>query len=119
MRARDFLPEAKKARAHKDHVSTMPMSMIYPDMDPGYDYYRFMNVVAAHGHHKAPHDHDHFRDHPFASAYTDEEREMLDKSLKGLGHKTKWLTKEPGKEPESTQKNSPVPHNSGARRKKK
>lgn len=119
MKASEFVSEAKKSKTHKDHVSTMPMSMVYPDMDPGYDYYRFMNIVAAHPHHKAPHDHHHFRDHPFAAAYTQQERDMLDQSIKGLGHKTKWLTKEPGREPDSTHKHSPVPHNSGAKRKKK
>jgi hypothetical protein len=118
MRASEFISEAKKAKAHPEHVSTMPRSMVFPDMDPGYNYYRFMNVVAAHPHHKAPHDHDHFRDHPFASVYTDEEHKMLKDSLKGLGYKTKWLTKEKGKEPDSVHKISPVPHNSGKRKKK-
>ena len=119
MRAREFLSERKKVDTHPEHKSTMPASMVYPDMDPGYDYYRFMNVVACNGHHDAPHDHNHFRDHPFASAYTDQERDMLDKSLRGLGHKVKWLTKEKGKEPDSVNKSSPVPHNSGVRKKKK
>lgn len=119
MRAWEFITEAKKARAHAEHQSTMPMSMVYPDMDPGYDYYRFMNVVAAHPHHKAPHDHDHFRDHPFVSVYTQEEKEMLDNSIKGLGHKVKWMTKKPPTEPKSVNKSSPVPHNSGAKRKKR
>jgi hypothetical protein len=119
MRAKDFIPEAKKSKAHPEHKSTMPASMVYPDMDPGYDYYRFMNIVAAHPHHKAPRDHDHFRDQPFASAYTDAEVDMLNKSLKSSGHKAKWLTKEKGKEPDSVHRVSPVPHNSGAKRKKK
>ena len=63
MRAREFITE-KKAKIHPDHKSALGPSMVYPDMDAGYDYYRYMNVVAAHPHHKAPHDHDHFRDHP-------------------------------------------------------
>lgn len=118
MRANEFVSEGKKAKTHRDHVSTMPASMVYPDMDPGYDYYRFMNIVAAHPHHKAPHDHEHFRDHPFVSAYTDQEVEMLNNSIKGLGHKVKWLTKTKGVEPTSTNKSSPVPHNSGIKKKK-
>jgi hypothetical protein len=117
MRASEFINEAKKSKAHPEHISTMPRSMVYPDMDPGYDYYRFMNIVASHPHHSAPHDHHHFRDHPFASAYTDEEVEMLNQSIAGLGHKVKWLTKTKGVEPTSTNKASPVPHNSGKRKK--
>jgi hypothetical protein len=119
MRAREFIIERKKAVTHPEHKSTMPASVTYPDMEAGYDYYRFMNIVAAHPHHKAPHEHEHFRDQPFASVYTDQEMEMLNNSLKGLGHKMKWVTKEKGKEPDSVHKASPVPHNSGAKRKKK
>ena len=116
MRANEFVIEAK-GKANPEHTGTMQPSMVVHDMDPGYDYYRFMNVVAAHPHHKAPHDHHHFRDHPFVSAYTDQEVEMLNNSIKGLGHKVKWLTKTKGVEPTSTNKSSPVPHNSGKRKK--
>lgn len=118
MKIREFLAE-KKAKVHASHKAGMQPSMVFPDMDPGYDYYRYMNVVACHSHHKAPHDHEHFRDHPLALAYTQEEKEMLEKSLKGLGHKTKWITKEQGTEPEGTHIVSPVPQNSGAKRNKR
>ena len=117
MRAKEFVSETA-AKTHDEHVSTLPPSMVYPDMDPGYDYYRFMTVVASHPHHKAPHDHEHFRDHPVAAAYSSEEVDMLSNAIKGLGHKTMWITKEKGVEPSSTNKTSPVPHNSGARKKK-
>ena len=117
MRAAEFISEAK-AKTNGEHVSTMPPSLVYPDMDPGYGYYRFMTVVAAHPHHKAPHEHEHFRDQPLATVYCPEEMDMLNNAIKGLGHKSKWITKEKGREPDSNNKASPVPHNSGARRKK-
>ena len=53
MRAAEFITEAP-AKTNREHVSTMPPSLVYPDMDTGYEYYRFMTVVAAHPHHKAP-----------------------------------------------------------------
>ena len=117
MRAREFIVE-KKSKSHPSHRAGMQPSVVFPDMDPGYDYYRYMNVVAAHPHHKAPHDHEHFRDHPLAVAYTPHEQKMLERSLKGLGHKTKWITKNKSGETEGTHSISPVPHNSGAKRKK-
>ena len=118
MRAREFIVE-KKSKTNPAHRAGLQPALVFPDMDPGYDYYRYMNVVAAHPHHKAPHDHEHFRDHPLAMAYTPHQKEMLEKSLKGLGHKTKWITKEAGQEAEGTHTVSPVAHNSGAKRKKK
>lgn len=117
MRAAEFISEAK-AKTNGEHVSTLPPSLVYPDMDSGYDYYRFMTVVAAHPHHKAPHEHEHFRDQPLAAVYSPEEMDMLNDAIKGLGHKSRWITKEKGREPDSNNKVSPVPHNSGARRKK-
>jgi hypothetical protein len=118
MRAREFIVE-KKAKTNPAHKAGMQPSLVFPDMDAGYDYYRYMNVIASHPHHKAPHDHEHFRDHPLAIAYTPEEKEMLEKSLKGLGHKMKWITREEGTESKDTQTSSPVAHNSGAKRKKR
>ena len=117
MRAKEFIVE-KKSTTHPEQISTLPMSMVYPDMDAGYDYYRYMNIVASHPHHKASHDHDHFRDHPMAAAYTPEEMDMLNRSFKGLGHKMKWISKERGTEPDTVNNVSPVPHNSGKAKKK-
>jgi len=114
MRAAEFITEAP-AKTNREHVSTMPPSLVYPDMDTGYEYYRFMTVVAAHPHHKAPHDHEHFRDHPMAAAYSPQEVDILNDAIKGLGHKSNWITKEKGREPDSNNKVSPVPHNSGKR----
>lgn len=118
MRAKEFIVE-KKSKSHPSHKAGMQPSLVFPDMDPGYDYYRFMNIVASHPHHKPAHDHEHFRDHPLAIAYTPQEREMLEKSLSGLGHKMKWITKNKSSEAKGTHSTSPVPHNSGAKRKKR
>jgi hypothetical protein len=117
MRANEFVTEAK-SKVHPEHASTMPMSVVYPDMDMGYDYYRFMTRVASHPHHSSDHDHDHFRDNPVAAAYTQEEMDMLASAIRGTGYKSKVITDTKGVEPPSTNKASPVPHNSGARKKK-
>lgn len=116
MRANEFLNEAK-TKINNDHKSTMPMSVVYPDMDMGYDYYRFMTRVAGHPHHSADHDHDHFRDSPVAIAYTQQEMDMLKGAIRGTGYKSKIISNTKGIEPTSTNKASPVPHNSGKRKK--
>jgi len=117
MRANEFISEAK-SKVNPEHASTMPMSVVYPDMDMGYDYYRFMTRVAGHPHHDADHDHEHFRDSPVAAAYTQQEMDMLKGAIRGTGFKSKVISDTKGVEPHSTNKTSPVPHNSGARKKK-
>ena len=117
MRASEFISEGKKAKTHRDHVSTMPASMVYPDMDPGYDYYRFMMQVAA-SPTEVPSATE-FAATPFAMPYTEIEEKMIHDSLMKNGHKHKHITPHKSGEPKNTHITSPVPQNSGARRKKK
>jgi hypothetical protein len=118
MRAVEFILEAKKnAKTSAEHMCAMTPSMVLHDMDPGYDYYRFMSIVAGDEDSEMPAHHEHFNNTPFASAYTPEEHEMLIRGLKRMGRKHKQVTKEKSSEHSSTNSTSPVPHNSGARRK--
>ena len=118
MRAREFITE-KKARIHPDHQSALGPSMVYPDMDMGYDYYRFMTRVAGYPEHIAPHDHEHYRDYPVAAAYTQQELEMLKGSVKGTPWTGKVISDTDPHEPDSNNKVSPVNANSGKRIKRK
>jgi hypothetical protein len=116
MRAAEFVAEAK-GKTNPEHTSTMQPSMVVHDLDPGYDYYRFMIKVAGHPHIDSHHEHEHFRDHPVMTAYTQAEEDMLSATVKSMGKKASWITTENGKEPSSNNKVSPVPHNSGKRKK--
>jgi len=115
MRMSEFISEAS-AKAHDEHVSTMSMSMVLHDMDPGYDYYRFMSIIAGDRDHEMPASHEHFKAVPFVLAYTPEEQAMLIRGLKRMGKKHKFLAKDSSKEPDNTGNVSPVPHNSGRRK---
>jgi ABC-type uncharacterized transport system YnjBCD substrate-binding protein len=117
MRAYEIVTEAK-GKTNPEHSSTMQPSMVVHDMDPGYDYYRFMIKIAGYPQKNAAHDHEHFRDHPVMTAYTQAEEDMLSATVKGMGKKASWITTENGKEPSSNNKKSPVAFNSGARKKK-
>ena len=118
MRAAEFISEAK-GKANQEHISTMPRSMVYPNMDMGYDYYRFMTRVAGYPEHIAPHDHEHYRDYPVAAAYTPQELEMLKGSVKGTPWTGKVISDTDPQEPSTNNKTSPVNANSGKRIKRK
>ena len=117
MRAIEFISEAKtKAKANDEHICAMNPSMVLHDMDPGYDYYRFMSIIAGDKDSEMPSHHEHFNNTPFALAYTPEEHEMLIRGLKRMGRKHKQVTNHKSEEHTSTNNTSPVPHNSGARK---
>jgi len=117
MRAVEFVAEAK-SKTNPEHTSTMQPSIVVHDLDPGYDYYRFMIKVAGYPQTNAAQGHEHFRDHPVMTAYTQAEEDMLNATVKAMGKKASWITTENGKEPSSNNKASPIPHNSGARKRK-
>jgi hypothetical protein len=113
MRAVEFIFEAKKTKAPEEQVCAMNHSMVLHDMDPGYDYYRFMSIIAGDGDNKMDSHHEHFNATPFVMSYTPEEHEMLIRGLKRMGKKHKKISKDKSKEHTSTNNVSPVPHNSG------
>jgi hypothetical protein len=133
MRAREFIMERNKhphddhdpfggnvpktGKVHDDHTATMNPSLVLTDMDPGYDYYRFMMTVAA-----SPNDvpvETHLKAVPFSMPYTKQDEDMLHHALKRMGKNHSHITSDWASEPKSTNNTSPVPQNSGARRKKK
>ena len=117
MRAFEFISETKIEKTNTEHSSTMQPSMSISDMDSYYEFYRFMNVIAGDPENEVSSAHEHFRDTPLVMAYTPQEQEMLMRSIKKMGKKAKFITRNNGTEPSTTNSVSPVPHNSGARRK--
>lgn len=116
MRAVEFIKEGKSNKGHPEHLSAMSHSMTVPDMDSYHEYYKFMTAVAVDDS-QVPTDHDHFNDNPIMFAYTPEEKAMLLRGLKRMGKKPKYVTNGTSKEHKSTNTISPVPHNSGVKRK--
>jgi hypothetical protein len=116
MRANEFISE-NKGKSHHEQMSTLPPGITLNNMDSFYEYYKFLNAVAAYPNTHTTYDHDHFADNPVAFAYTPEEREMLIQSAKRMGKKIKHISKEKSSDPEGTNAASPVPHNSGRRKK--
>jgi hypothetical protein len=116
MRIKEFVSEAS-AKAHEEHLCAMSPSMVMHNMDPGYDYYRFMSIIAGDKDSNMPSHHEHFNNTPFAAAYTPEEHDMLIRGLKRMGKKHKKVSKNISQEHSSTHNISPIPHNSGAKRK--
>lgn len=90
--------------------------LVMPEMNPYYEYYRFMTMTAGEPDHKAPAK-GQLRDVPAALAYTPQEMQMLQKALKRMGKKGKLVTGCGSREPNDTYVNSPVPHNSGKKKK--
>ena len=117
MRAKDFIPEEKTKDVHPEQKAVMNPSLVLTDMDPGYDYYRFLMHAAA-----SPTDvpvDTVFKASPFAMPYTPQEEEMLHHGLGKMGKKHKHISPDDSREPDGTNAVSPVPQNSGRARKKR
>jgi len=107
MRAKEFISETL-AKAHAEQIAAMSPSMVLHDMDPGYEYYRFMSIVAGDDESTMNPKHEHFNATPFALAYTPEEHEMLIRGLKRLGKKHKKVAKDKSGEHDEVHSVSPV-----------
>lgn len=117
MRAREFITERDNTPATAK--AAMNNMLVLPDMDMYYEYYRFMSMVAGEPEIKIDGPADTFRDMPAAMAYTDAEHQMILNSLKRMGKKAKFVSGKGSAEMEDTNTKSPVPHNSGMRKKKR
>ena len=96
----------KVGDVHDDHKATMNPSMCFVDMDPGYEYYRFMMQAAA-----SPNDvpiSAALTSAPFSMPFTKEDEEMLHHALKRMGKKHRHITPHTSREPGSTHAKSPV-----------
>jgi hypothetical protein len=122
MRASEFVSEAKdyagaKGLSHQA-VTTIPNAFLYPELDnsSGYKAYRFGVALAG-----MP-DIDMPKEGPtglkmVTISYTPAEEEILQKTAKYFGTPRVRLTPEGSDEPSYVYQVSPVPHNSGKRKK--
>jgi hypothetical protein len=117
MRAKEFITERDNAPRHAK--AAMNNMLVLPDMDMYYEYYRFMSMVAGEPDVKVDGPADTFRDMPAAMAYTDEEQQMILNSLKRMGKKAKFVSGKGSAELPEVNTKSPVPQNSGMRKKKR
>ena len=86
---------------------TLPPSMTIPDMDPYYEYYRFLVTLAGHPSSSSP-TRSITRDVPFIIPYTPIEHKWVTSLLKSLGKTPTHLTKKSSIEPTDVNVKSPV-----------
>lgn len=80
------LNESTDEPLHHSIKHTMPHSVVIPEMDEYYEYYRFATAMAAHPELENSHaNFTKFRDNPIAIAYTPQEMDMIMATAKRLG----------------------------------
>jgi hypothetical protein len=110
MRAKEILENKKTAVADVPHGvrETMPTTMVVPDINGDYNFYRLLVAIAG-----LP-DRDDIplesivRDMPYFAPYSQVEHDMLDTMFKKMGKHPIHLTKKSSIEPPDTHKSSPV-----------
>lgn len=108
MRAKEFISEAKVADNIPDFAEpVLDRMMMMPDMDPYYEYYRFMTMTAGEPEVKID-PAGTLRNVPAALAYSKEEMTMLNNALKRMGRKAEFVTGPGSQEPKGTHNTSPV-----------
>lgn len=106
MRAEEIF-ESVEAPVPWSAREALPPSMTIPDMDPYYEYYRFLVTLAGHPSTPSP-SRSITRDIPFIVPYTPAEHKWVTSLLKSLGKTPAHLTKKPSIEPETVNIKSPV-----------
>jgi hypothetical protein len=103
------LDEADNTQIPKDIRYTMPRTIIFPDMDLYYEYYKFATAMAAHPEEENSHTNDRdLRDVPIAVAYTPQEYDMIMSIAKKMGKKTEEIAFGGSREPPGGNTVSPV-----------
>jgi hypothetical protein len=96
----------KTSEIHDEIKSSLNPSLVFTDMDPGYDFYKFMMQAAA-----SPNDIpvDHLmKAVPLAMPYTKEDEDMLHHALKRMGKKHTHITTDKSGEHKNVHNTSPV-----------
>ena len=84
----------------------MSPSMCFVDLDPGYEYYRFMMQAAA-----SPNNipvEASLNSSPFSMPFSKEDADMLHHALKRMGKKVKHISTGKSSDPKGTHSKSPV-----------
>lgn len=88
---------------------TMPRTVLFPDMDLYYEYYKFVKAMASHPElENSSVDDRTMRDVPIAVAYTQQEYDMIKAVAKRMGKKTEEIAFDGSREPPDTHTKSPV-----------
>jgi hypothetical protein len=113
MRINDLYQDLKEEKSHNIPLGTrytLPRTVIFPDMDLYYEYYKFVTAMASH-----PKLEDHatmlnkpLRDVPMAVAYSDAEFDMIMDVAKRMGKKAEEIAFDGSKEPPGANTTSPV-----------
>ena len=104
-----MIQEAQQRSAEHNLVHNMPTTVAFPDLDPYYDFYRFVVAMAGSPDPDTIHDDPKYlKNIPVAVAYTDVERDMIERVTKRLGIKHTVLTLGNSQELPDTHVHSPV-----------
>ena len=106
MRAREIF-ESTSADLPAGSRDTLPASMMVPDLDPYYEFYRFVIALAGFPNNDIPLD-SIVRDQPMIVPYSKQEYEWVTKLLIKMGKHPKSLTHNPSTEMANVHKVSPV-----------
>ena len=96
----------KTSEIHDEIKSSLNPSLVFTDMDPGYDFYKFMMQAAA-----SPNDipiDNLLKAIPLAMPYTKEDEDMLHHALKRMGKKHTHITPNKSSEHKNVHNISPV-----------
>lgn len=101
--------EAKDPKVHDLLSHHMPHTLTFPDMDPNYEFYRFVVAMAGTPETNNAGEESPLRDIPLAVAYAPQEAEMIHKVCHKMGIKHTVLANQHSRELPTTHKVSPVP----------
>lgn len=106
---KNVLLEANKIGPEHSLVHNMPTTVAFPDLDPYYDFYRFVIALAGAPDPNTIHDDPKYlKNIPVAVAYTDVEKDMIERVTKRLGLRHTVLTLGSSQELPDTHIHSPV-----------
>ena len=113
MKIKDICQDLNEAEHHNlplDTRYTLPRTVIFPDMDLYYEYYKFVTAMASHPEidSNATMLNKPLRDVPIAVAYTPQEYDMIIDVAKRMGKKTEEVAFGGSTEPPSGNTTSPV-----------
>ena len=104
-----MLQEAREVGPEQNLAHHMPTTVAFPDLDPYYDFYRFVVAMAGQPDpEQFKEDPKYLKNIPVAVAYTDAEREMIEQVARHAGIKHTVLTLGSSRELPDTNTKSPV-----------
>lgn len=111
MRAKEFVTEGEKF--HKDHLSAIPGMQKLPELDNSNPYHMWRFIVAAGAHDGKGNGYDLPKDGPIGQklntiTYSKEDGDIIKATAKSMGLKVNQVSDQASREPDGTNKASPV-----------